>query len=288
MNKHDIEKIMQNFTNVMKPFNDIANTINRFKVDPKTQNFIDQIQKLQINPKIQQLLEQTNLAIANHQKTEPHIENMLSEMETNENLSEAFNTIPYKQLFRLALNNFEVEDLSILKLINEQTFQTAVLNYFEEIEINEKFKERKNIIKEAFKLYELNYFAGCSCLLHSQLEGIITDYLLHKNILREEIENNKTIFIETKNNKNKVNGLCKKIQLAKDINNNFLRLEEYKFESNENKKFHNERNDVLHGSNISNFTAERCFITVVWITSILSSIQKEQLSNSLKRTQIHT
>ena len=68
-----------------------------------------------------------------------------------------------------------------------------------------------------------------------------------------------------------------KIELAKDINENFLRLESFQFDNDQNKKFHNERNDLLHGSNIDNFNAERCFIVFIWIDSILGSIYRNEV-----------
>ena len=72
-----------------------------------------------------------------------------------------------------------------------------------------------------------------------------------------------------------------KIKLSTTLNNSFVRLDNYKFDSDKDKKFHNERNNILHGSNIDNFTYERCFIVFIWIASILGSIYNEQLLNSL-------
>ena len=129
-------------------------------------------------------------------------------------------------------------------------------------------------------MYEKEYFAGCLCLLHSQLEGIITDYLLHKKIIKEEFdEYKKTHYIKyngnIKNKNDKVSGLFKKIDLSKNINKNFLRLKEYKLDSNENIQFWDARNKVLHGSNISDFNDKTCFVVFIWINSILTSIKEE-------------
>lgn len=284
MSKQNIEQVMKNFSKVLQPLTDIASQMSKIKVSPELQKNLETISKFRINPKVQELIQQTNNAIQNHEKTAPHIEKLLLEMEKNENLSEAFEMLPYKQIFRLALNNFQLEDLTILNLINEDFFQKNLLNYFNEININQSFKKRKDILKEALKLYKLEYFAGCSCLLHSQLEGIITDYLLFKNIITlETASSGQTKFKKTDATAKKsyISGLSEKIIAAKDINKNFLRLENYTLDSNNQRKFSNERNDVLHGSNIDNFNAERCFITIIWITSILSSIQKEQVENSL-------
>lgn len=266
MSRYNLETIMQNYAKIIKPFEDITRNIQKIGIDPK---FIREIQQISV-------------AIQNHEKTAPQIEKILSEMETNENLSEALNIIPYRQLYRLTINNFEVEDVTILKIVNEVYFQEGILEYFDEIEIDVTFKKRKDILEEALKLYNLEFFAGCSCLLHSLLEGLITDYLIYKEIIIKTNKNGRTKYLD-KNNGNDVLGLAKKIDLAKNINDNFLRLEDYKFDSSKNKKFHNERNDVLHGSNIDNFTAERCFITIIWISSLLSSIQTEQQKNNLRK-----
>lgn len=269
---------MNKLSKTFKPYSDMTNRMQ--KISPELQNSAEIMSKLQINPKILKLIQQTNNAIQNYEKADPHIEKLFLEMENNVNLSEALEILPYRQIFKLALNNFQIKDLTVLKLINEDYFQKNFLNYFDEIEIDQKFKNRKNIAKEALELYKLGYFAGCSCLLHSTLEGIMTDYLLFKKIIIKSNKHGKTQY-KSVDKKEIIIGLSKKIKLAKDINENFLRLETYKFDSNKNKKLSDERNDVLHGSNIDNFTDERCFISFIWITSILNSIKTEQIKNSL-------
>lgn len=257
MNKYNTETIMQNLNKILQPFSDIAKNAHQ----------------IANNPKVQETIQSISVAIQNHEKTAPQIDKILSEMEENGNLSEALEVIPYRQIFKLVLNNFEIKDITILKLVNQKSFQNGLLSYFDEIDIDTTFKKRKFCLEEALKLYDLNYFAGCSCLLHSILEGIITDYLIFKKIIVKSNKNGKTVF---KKDNEVIVGLSRKIDLSKGINDNFLRLENYKFDSDHNKKFHHERNDVLHGSNIDNFTPERCFITIIWISSLLSSIQKEQ------------
>mgnify|MGYP000691594691 FL=1 len=72
-----------------------------------------------------------------------------------------------------------------------------------------------------------------------------------------------------------VTGLLKKIELSRIINQKFLRLEDYRFDSKENINFADARNNVLHGSNINNFNDKTCFIVFIWINSILTSIKEE-------------
>ena len=76
--------------------------------------------------------------------------------------------------------------------------------------------------------------------------------------------------------------VAEKIELAKKINESFNRLESFNFDNDQNIKFSNERNNILHGSNINNFNRERCFIVFIWIDSILSSMyNSEVVLNSL-------
>ncbi len=239
--------------------------------------------------KVERLIRQYNklmLDISNTLKVEKGtnklnsstFEKSLEAIKNDEQLSEALETIPYNLLFDLAVDDsFQITDVTVLKLINKDRFKENILGYFDEIAI---FKDRKKVIKEARDLYEKEYFAGCLCLLHSQLEGIITDYLLHKKIIKEEFdEYKKTHYIKyngnIKNKNDKVSGLFKKIDLSKNINKNFLRLKEYKLDSNENIQFWDARNKVLHGSNINDFNDKTCFIVFIWINSILTSIKEE-------------
>ena len=206
--------------------------------------------------------------------------NSLEQLEQNSQTKEAIYTIPYKLLRQVTNDKYEVTDKSILELINNDIFKENLLAKFDQIEIGEKFKNRKNIIEEAFNLYRLNYFSGCLCLLYSQLEGIMTDYLFAKNLIEEYSEYGqikyKKIGSNEKKRENKVNGLFDKIKLCKGINDNFLRLEKYRLNSDENIRFSESRNKVIHGSNIESFNAINCFTTFIWINSIIQSIYESE------------
>jgi hypothetical protein len=264
MSSNSFKDIIQNFTTSAQA---LSKKVDELSKDPETQN----------------LIKGFNFYIQNHDKTDPLIKQLISEMENNPNLSEALEILSYGDIYKLLFNNGEIKEASVLTIINKDYFQKELLNYFDEIKINNKFLKRKFLIQEALKLYEIECYAGCLCLLHSQLEGIITDYLLHKNILTKSTDKyGKPCFKETINNK-QITGLRDKIKLSKTLNNSFIRLENYKFDSDADKKFHNERNNILHGSNIDSFTYERCFIVFIWIASLLGSIYNEQLINSLSK-----
>lgn len=73
----------------------------------------------------------------------------------------------------------------------------------------------------------------------------------------------------------RIQAYTKKIEISKKkFGENFERLANYIFDDNNEYKINNERNEILHGSNINNFTAERCYWIFIWITSILSFIEK--------------
>ena len=259
-------------------FRDILQNFTKF-----SQALSKKIEELNKNPEVQNFVKGVQFYIQNQDKTNPLIKKLISEMENNPNLSEALEILSYGDIYKLLFNNGEIEETSVVNIINKDYFQNELLNNFDEIKINKKFSDRKLLIQEALKLYEIKCYAGCLCLLHSQLEGIITDYLLYKNILTKSTDKyRKPCFRETEKN-NQINGLRDKIKLSKTLNKSFVRLEDYKFDSDADKKFHNERNNILHGSNINNFTCERCFIVFIWIASILRSICNEQLLNSLNK-----
>lgn len=143
--------------------------------------------------KVERLIKQYNNLMFEISKTinsvkEPNernnytFEKSLEAIKHDEQLTEAIETIPYNLLFDLVIDNFQITDVTILTLINKHQFKELLLENFNKIEISKTFKDRKEIIKEALELYEKGYFAGCLCLLHTQLEGIITDYLVYANL----------------------------------------------------------------------------------------------------------
>lgn len=273
----------QNFLQKLRESGKTANMrLNNYMNDPKNKNMILGLQHY----------------IDNQDKTDPLIENLLSEMESNEYLSEALKMLTFSDMYLLIFNEGQIQQTSVLNILNSEPFQEKFLTYFDEINLGSHFSERKPFIEEALKLYKLKLFSGCLCLLFSQLEGILTDYLLNKKIIKESTDKyDKPCFVENNKKEKTVNGLYSKIQLAKDTNidfynsinyeideeekTNLSRLSTYKVDSNEKTNLSDARNQILHGSNIKSFTEERCFIVFIWTLSILNEISKEQLLNSL-------
>lgn len=273
---------------ILKKIQPLDSQVKKIANDPTTQKLShigSQIPKMLKDPAIQRFLHNFAYWASNQEKAAPHMSRILGEMETNPNFSEALKTIPYRQLFRLIVDNEIGDNVKLIDLINTDIFQGSVLGYFDKIKIGIHFSNRKILIKEAFELYQKEFYAGCLCLLHSQFEGILTDYLLFKGLIKEDTESSKTTFYDVaklptvvRKSKAMVTGLSAKITLAKNISDSFKRLDTYIYDNDQNIKFHNERNDILHGSNISNFNAERCFVVFIWIDSILGSIYTEEVA----------
>ncbi|MDK2329520.1 hypothetical protein OW655_18240 [Acinetobacter baumannii] len=240
------------------------------------------------NPEVASTLKNILLAAKQHQELSPHVSKLLDEMKNNPNLSEALETVPYVQLVKLLTNSEVKDNVSVLDLINDTYFQKTLFYNFDAINIGNHFKNRRILIEEAIQLYKLGLYAGCLTLLHSQFEGILTDYLLYKGIIIEKTNGSKTNFYDAaklakgvKDRYAVVTGLAAKIELAKKISDTFKRLDAFTYDNNQKLKFHNERNDILHGSNIANFNAERCFVIFIWIDSILDSIYTEEVLPTL-------
>ena len=77
----------------------------------------------------------------------------------NTKLSETIFLVPsvisYNKVFDLTIEKFQIRTITELNIINDDDFKKILLGFFDKIDdIN--LKERKNLIKEALKLYELN------------------------------------------------------------------------------------------------------------------------------------
>jgi len=273
MSRYDINKIIGQMYKTLRPFDTEIQKIVNSPAIQRIEQIKRQIQNVVKDPGTQHFINNLSVWAKQQEEIAPHMEQILDEMQNNGNYSEALKTIRYRQLLRLIVNSEKVEDKNLLNLINQEVFQKPILTYFEKIDLGTHFKKRKSLIEEAFQLYKHEFYAGCLTLLLSQFEGIITDYLIFKGV----IVKNKTKYKKVYDGKDVV-GLAAKIELAKDINENFKRLESFNFDNDQNIKFHSERNAILHGSNIANFNAERCFVVFIWIDSILGSIYTEEVT----------
>lgn len=281
MSRYDINNLIGQ---IYKNAPSIGSAIQKIANNPAAQlaaQIGSKIRKISMEPAVIKATQDIAAWMKQHEEIAPHMEQILDEMKKNGNYSEALETIRYRQLLRLIVNSQKVEDRNLLNLINQEVFQKPILTYFEKIDLGTHFQKRKPLIEEAFQLYKHEFYAGCLTLLLSQFEGIITDYLIFKKVIKKEkdkLYDVAKLATFAKAKKATVTGLSTKINLAKDINASFMRLESFNFDNDENQKFSNERNDILHGSNIANFNAERCFVVFIWIDSILGSIYTEEVT----------
>ena len=106
---------------------------------------VDKIEQIQKEPETQIFLKNIAYWISNHERTSPFMDKILSEMETNPNLSEARHTISYKQVFKLLSESEDLENTSLLDLINQSYFQEGILECFDNIEISNHLKNVKKL-----------------------------------------------------------------------------------------------------------------------------------------------
>ena len=131
-------------------FQDILQNFTKF-----SQALSKKIEELNKNPEVQNFVKGVQFYIQNQDKTNPLIKKLISEMENNPNLSEALEILSYGDIYKLLFNNGEIEETSVVNIINKDYFQNELLNNFDEIKINKKFSDRKLLIQEALKLYEI-------------------------------------------------------------------------------------------------------------------------------------
>lgn len=224
--------------------------------------------------------------IHKYQQYEPYLDNLIGSLENDTNLSHVNETLSLACLVQLIFENENnLDNLHLFDVIKTDYFDEMFFSKFDEIHLGENFKLRKNIIKEAFKLYELEFYVGCLALLYGQLEGILTDYLIQRNLLikngnfynylgKEIVYTYKNNNKKTINSATKITGIDNKIIIAANFNEYFEKLDAYKIDSEY--KINNDRNDILHGNILDRFTKERCFILIIWLTSIFNFLLTEQ------------
>jgi len=167
---------------------------------------------------------------------------------------------------------YEVVDLksfNLLNIVNGQKFQTKFFEAFEALEIGENKALRTDLIKDAFKLYELGFYTGCTPILYAQLEGILTDVLLKNGYLKQQ----DTKFVDVHKivpglKGNEIKSLWHKAKIAHELNPYFSELAAYKMDNSSSVT--ETRHNILHGTDLNHFTQERCFILFIWLLSVVN------------------
>ena len=123
--------------------------------------------------------------------------------------------------------------------------------------------QRLPLLEQAIFLHANSYFGGSVTLLYSQIEGIITEALIHAKSLGPEgkkyILQDDGIDQLNKNSKPiPITGLCGKLSqnrnLSPELKEYFNFLSAYKLIHGSDTKFTELRNEVLHGSNLTFYT----------------------------------
>ena len=164
----------------------------------------------------------------------------------------------------------DMASFDLLEVINTAYFQTELLAAFDALEIDTENKaQRRVVIQEAFKLYDMQCFAGCIPLLYAQLEGLLTDVLIERGFLKQ----NQTKFVDVYKivpglKGHEIKSLWHKSKIACEMNIYFAELAAYKMDSSSTVTM--TRHNILHGTDVSHFSKERNFILFIWLFSVVS------------------
>lgn len=160
-------------------------------------------------------------------------------------------------------------DFNLLDVIQTDYFQAELLQAFDALEIGDHKAQRRLVIQEIFKLYEMQCFAGCIPLLYAQLEGLLTDVLIAKGYLKQ----NHTKFMDVYKivpglKGHEIKSLWHKSKIACELNAYFAELDAYKMDSSSTVTM--TRHNIVHGTDVAHFTKERSFVLFIWLFSVTS------------------
>ncbi|AXQ23300.1 hypothetical protein BEN71_15020 [Acinetobacter wuhouensis] len=166
----------------------------------------------------------------------------------------------------------EVEDLksfNLLNVVNGQHFQTEFFEAFDALEVGENKALRKHVIDEAFKLYELGFYAGCTPILYAQLEGLLTDVLIQHGYLKQQDSKFVDVYKIVPGLKgHEIKSLWHKAKIAHELNPYFSELAAYKMDNSSTVTA--TRHNILHGTELNHFNQGRCFVLWIWLFSAVS------------------
>ena len=166
-------------------------------------------------------------------------------------------------------NEANPEQFKLLDLINTEYFQTELLQAFDELEIGDLKGQRREILQEAFKLYQLECYAGCIPVIYAQLEGLLTDVLIAQGYLKQS----QTKFVDVYKivpglKGHEIKSLWHKAKIATELNRYFTELAPYKMDSSSTVTM--SRHNMLHGTDVAHFNQERSFILFIWLFAAIS------------------
>lgn len=170
------------------------------------------------------------------------------------------------------VNQHESEvDFNLLKVIQTDYFNAEFFKAFDALDIGENKHQRRLVIQEAFKLYEMQCFAGCIPILYAQLEGILTDVLIQTGFLKQQGTKFVDVYKIVPGLKgNEIKSLWHKTKIGCELNRYFNELAAYKMDSSSTVTM--TRHNILHGTDIEHFTQARTFILFIWLFAAVGFI----------------
>lgn len=202
-------------------------------------------------------------------KNEPYFDVLADQLTQNAGSKIANDALNLVHIWTL-INQHETDvNFNLLAVINTDYFQAELLAAFDALDIGEHKAQRRLVLQEAFKLYDMQCFAGCIPVLYAQLEGLLTDVLIAKGYLKQ----NHTKFIDVYKivpglKGHEIKSLWHKAKIACEMNVYFAELEAYKMDSSSNVTM--TRHNIVHGTDVAHFSQQRSFVLFVWLFSVVS------------------
>ncbi|QIO06692.1 hypothetical protein [Acinetobacter shaoyimingii] len=203
-------------------------------------------------------------------ESEPYFNVLIDELDQPNDAKFANDALNLMHFWKLILQNeTDLDHFNLLDLINTDYFQAQVMTAFDALDIGEHKAQRRIVIQEAFKLYQLECHAGCIPLLYAQLEGLLTDVLIAQGYLKQ----NDTKFVDVYKivpglKGNEIKSLWHKSKIACELNRYFAEINAYKMDNSSNVTM--TRHNILHGTDVIHFNKERSFILFIWLFSAIS------------------
>ena len=164
----------------------------------------------------------------------------------------------------------DITNISGVKVVVKHIpIQFSVLQKMINKEIGDLKAQRREILQEAFKLYQLECYAGCIPVIYAQLEGLLTDVLSAQGYLKQS----QTKFVDVYKivpglKGHEIKSLWHKAKIATELNRYFAELAPYKMDSSSTVTM--SRHNMLHGTDVANFNQERSSILFIWLFAAIS------------------
>ena len=163
----------------------------------------------------------------------------------------------------------DLNSFNLLDVVKAQRFQSEFFEAFDALEIGENKVLRKNVIEEAFKLYELGFYTGCAPILYGQMEGLLTDVLIEHGYLKQQDTKFVDVYKIVPGLKgHEIKSLWHKAKIAHELNPYFSELAAYKMDNSSIVTL--TRHNILHGTELNHFNQGRCFILFIWLFGVVS------------------